>query len=61
MNDNQVSDMDNEMEIEDSRFEVTDLEFCFTCGTILPLPSHEDYLMCRLCKKTIKITRKSFI
>ena len=37
------------------RFEVHDLEFCSTCGTILPLPTFEDTLMCRLCKKTIKI------
>ncbi len=42
-------------ENEQERFEVNDLEFCTTCGTILPLPSYDDHLMCRLCKKTIKI------
>ena len=36
-------------------FQVNDLEFCTTCGTILPLPTYDDYLMCRLCKKTIQI------
>ncbi len=38
------------------RFEVQDLEFCSTCGTILPLPTFDDKLMCKLCKKTIDIT-----
>ncbi len=40
-----------------SRFEVNDLEFCTTCGTILPLPTISDYLQCRLCKKQIEITQ----
>ncbi len=40
---------------QEARFEVNDLEFCTTCGTILPLPTYDDHLMCRLCKKTIKI------
>ena len=63
MDENQILDAsgDSEMEQESTRFEVNDLEFCFTCGTILPLPSLEDHLMCRLCKKTIKITRKQKI
>ena len=43
-----------------ARFEVNDLEFCSTCGTILPLPTLEDNLMCRLCKKTINITGNYF-
>ena len=37
------------------KFAVNDLEFCTTCGTILPLPSYDDHLMCSLCKKTIEI------
>jgi len=41
------------------RFEVNDLEFCSTCGTILPLPTFDDNLMCKLCKKTIDITGQS--
>ncbi|CAF0890120.1 unnamed protein product [Brachionus calyciflorus] len=59
MEDNLISrnSSDCEMEQENVRFEVNDLEFCFTCGTILPLPSLEDHLMCRLCKKTIKINQ----
>lgn len=40
-----------------SRFEVNDLEFCTSCGTILPLPTVSDYLTCRLCKKQIEITQ----
>ena len=42
-------------EVTEINFEVSDLEFCTTCGTILPLPTYDDYLMCRLCKKSIKI------
>ena len=38
------------------RFEVSDLEFCSTCGTILPLATLNDDLMCKLCKKSIDIT-----
>jgi hypothetical protein len=39
-------------------FQVNDLEFCTTCGTILPLLANENYLTCRLCKKIIQINRK---
>ena len=30
----------------------------FQGGTILPLPTYDDFLMCRLCKKSIKINGK---
>ena len=40
-------------------FQVNDLEFCTTCGTILPLLTNENYLTCRLCKKTIQINRNN--
>lgn len=36
-------------------FEVKDLEFCSNCGTILPLPSYDNYLTCKLCKNSINI------
>lgn len=42
-------------------FKVDDLEFCTTCGTILPLPTPDECLMCRLCKKTIQINGKSHL
>ena len=48
-------DMSQVSELKSTRFEVNDLEFCPTCGTILPLPSYDDHLMCRLCKKSICI------
>lgn len=50
-----MPDNNNEVSMSD-RFEVNDLEFCSTCGTILPLPSMNDNLMCKLCKKSIDIT-----
>ncbi|XP_061188196.1 DNA-directed RNA polymerase I subunit RPA12-like [Saccostrea echinata] len=34
---------------------VTDLEFCPTCGTILPLPGMEDYVTCKLCGFKINV------
>lgn len=37
------------------KFEVNDLEFCSACGTILPLPTYDDVIMCRLCKKKFPI------
>lgn len=37
------------------RFIVNDLEFCNICGTILPLPSYDDYLMCLVCKNNFNI------
>lgn len=43
------------------RFEVHDLEFCSTCGTILPLPTFENNIMCRLCKKSYDISGKIFL
>lgn len=49
-------DMLNGGSTASERFEVNDLEFCSTCGTILPLPTFDDHLMCRLCKKTIQIS-----
>lgn len=54
MIDNQVNGESNHHS-DEQRFEVNDLEFCTACGTILPLPSYDDHLMCRLCKKTFKI------
>ena len=36
-------------------FHVNDLEFCSNCGTILPLPSFEDNLICKLCKTPTNI------
>ncbi len=50
-----------EEEDENDCFQVNDLEFCTTCGTILPLLTNQDYLTCRLCKKSIQINRKIFI
>ena len=38
---------------DESSFKVNDLEFCNTCGSILPLPSHDDRLMCKLCKRNV--------
>lgn len=37
------------------RFIVNDLEFCNICGTILPIPSHDDYLMCLVCKNNFNV------
>lgn len=34
---------------------VTDLEFCPTCGTILPLPGMDDYVTCKLCGYKIHV------
>lgn len=34
---------------------ITDLEFCPTCGTILPLPGMEDYVTCKLCGYKIHV------
>ncbi|XP_048773527.1 DNA-directed RNA polymerase I subunit RPA12-like isoform X2 [Ostrea edulis] len=34
---------------------VTDLEFCPTCGTILPLPGIEDFVTCKLCGFKINV------
>jgi DNA-directed RNA polymerase I subunit RPA12 len=39
--------------MDDISFKVNDLEFCTTCGSILPLPSHDDRLMCKLCKRNV--------
>ena len=46
--------------IIDDPFQVDDPEFCNTCGTILPLFTGEDFLRCRLCKKSIPINRIYF-
>jgi DNA-directed RNA polymerase I subunit RPA12 len=36
-------------------FRVNDLEFCSNCGTILPLPTFQDSLICKLCKTSTNI------
>jgi DNA-directed RNA polymerase I subunit RPA12 len=37
------------------RYEVRDLEFCISCGSILPLPSYDELLVCKVCKKSIEL------
>ncbi|XP_070581671.1 DNA-directed RNA polymerase I subunit RPA12-like [Ptychodera flava] len=34
----------------------SDLEFCPTCGAILPLPGNGDYVLCVTCKFKVHVT-----
>lgn len=36
----------------------TDLDFCPDCGSVLPLPGHEDVVTCKLCNYKIDVNGK---
>jgi len=42
------------MSKKDATF-ITDLDFCPDCGTVLPLPGHEDVVTCKLCNYQIDV------